>query len=398
MESKLLSVVIPARNEFPNIVHTVHSILNCWEADGFDPKDIEIIIVDNGSREWEDPIWDKSKPATRGTTTYLMPRGIYWARTLRVLYDPICGNHSARNKGARIARGKYVFFSDGHMSYRPGFFKYSIQACEETGGLVHGVIAWMGAYPPSPTGLGYQYTIKLGEEIKGTWGNYLSTQDKWFYIAAQGHCSVMANRKQFLDFGGYPDIHRTYGGGEFYVDMKWWMFGSTVVCEPRAIGYHLASGRGYTYDHNDYIENVLGVSYALGMDDWRERASINWMRRGRKETIDAIMERNEREYADDRIFIQQRRVHTFNDIIKDMPWNRMNKELYGRESGYMTIFHDTWINLLKEAPDRVKDVYRNSKYQRELEKFIEENLVKYIYKRDPKNPIRSFDDNGECLI
>ena len=146
-EDLILSVIIPARNEFPNIVHTVHSILNCWEADGFDPKDIEIIIVNNCSTDYNDPKYDASKPGDRGTTEHLMPRGIYHSRTLRVLYDPIAGNHSARNKGARIARGKYLFFSDAHMSYKPGAFKYGIQACEESKGLVHMAIAWMGAYP-----------------------------------------------------------------------------------------------------------------------------------------------------------------------------------------------------------------------------------------------------------
>lgn len=252
-----LSVIIPCRNEWPNIAHTIHSVFNCWEADGFDPNEIEIIIVDNCS---DDNYWNYPRLGEKGTTTHLMSRGAYYAGRLRVLYDPIAGNHSARNKGAKIAKGKYVFFSDGHMSYRPGCFKYGMKAVDESGGLVHFVIAWMGAYPPAPSGQGYGYTIKLGEEIKGTWNNRAISTTDWFYIAAQGHCSVMANKEQFLNFGGYPDIHRCYGGGEFYTDMKWWMLGSSVVTEPRAIGYHLASGRGYSYHHDDYIHNVLNLS------------------------------------------------------------------------------------------------------------------------------------------
>src|SRR3990167_1465316 len=279
----LLSVIIPARQEFPNIVHTFHSIMNCIEADGIDPKEVEIIIVNNTSEPWNDPKFDWTKPGDRGTVEYLMPRGGYWSRTLRVMYDPIAGNHSARNKGARIARGKYLFFSDAHMSYKPGAFKYGLKACEESGGLVHMAIAWMGGYPIHDSGIGMQYTIKLGEEWKGTWANYRPWSDKWFYIAAQGHCSVFCNRKQFLNYGGYPDVHRTYGGGEFFTNMLWWMYGSTVAVEPRAIGYHLASSRGYSYTHDDYINNVLNCSYALGCDDWRERTYINYVRRCRKD-------------------------------------------------------------------------------------------------------------------
>ena len=49
--------------------------------------------------------------------------GTFFDSTGRPIYDPIAGNHSARNKGAEIARGKYLFFSDAHMAYKPGFFK-----------------------------------------------------------------------------------------------------------------------------------------------------------------------------------------------------------------------------------------------------------------------------------
>lgn len=394
----ILSIVIPARNEFPNIVHTVHSIINCLDGDGFSINDWEIIIVDNGSddngnifcedcgeKEVGDAAWeiDKTKPATRGTTTYLMGRGGYYSGKIRVLYDPIFGNHSARNKGVAIAKGEYVFFSDAHMSYRPGFFKHMIRACKESGGLVHGVIAWMGAYPPHHGGLGYQYTIKLGEEIKGTWAPYCTTDKDWFYIQAQGHCSVMVNRKQFIQFGGYPKYHRTYGGGEFYTDMKWWMFGSCVVVESRAIGYHLASGRGYSYNHDDYIHNVMNIGYALGMDDWLERAYLNWCRNGRREVLDGMMAEAQKEMASDRKFIEKHRKYTFNRLLIEQPWNKLNIAKHGSSSCSLLIFENTWLDLIKGT--KVEKMYEESKYQKQLAEFIDLNLSKYVYKRNTQN-------------
>lgn len=378
----ILSVIIPARNEFPNIVHTIYSILHCWETDGFDPKQLEIIIVDNTSNDDVFP-----SRGTKGTTSYIEGRGMYASGRVRILRDPIAGNHSARNKGADIAKGEYLFFSDAHMAYKPGFFKKILQAVDESGGMVHGGIAWMGAYPSHMNngnlhGVGVQYTIKLGEEIKGTWNNYMVDTNKWFYIPALGHCSVAVKKEQFLNFGGYPKVHRTYGGGEFYINMKWWMFGSTVAVHPQAIGYHLASGRGYSYNHDDYIENVLGVSYALGMDEWRERAYINWMRKGRKEVLDAIMKRNEEEYKEDREFVKRNRKKTFNELLIELPWDKANDKRLGKHYSALSIFHDTWIkNHLREAPQYVQDVYDNSKLQAGLEKFINENLSKYVYKR-----------------
>ena len=376
----LLSVIIPARNEFPNIVHTYHSIMNCIEADGIDPREVEVIIVNNTSEPWNDPKYDWTKPGDRGTVEYLMPRGGYWSRNLRVMYDPIAGNHSARNKGAKIARGKYLFISDAHMSYKPGFFKIMLKTIDETGGLFHGSIAWMGAYPPHDGGVGTQYTIKLGEEIKGTWANYRPWNGDWFYIFGLGHCSVGVRRGQFLAFGGYPDVHRTYGGGEFFVDALWWMMGSSVATHPDAIGYHLASSRGYSYNHDDYIENVLGMSYALGMDDWRERTYINYLRRGRKEVLDKIMERNEKEYAERRDRVLAERKFSFNEILIDRPWDKLNYQKGGTSNSSLLIFHQTWLDLLLKDGGQALDYYKKSKYQKGLEDFILSNLKAHVYK------------------
>lgn len=379
-----LSVIIPARNEFPQVVFTIYSIIHAWEAD-YDPNELEIILVDNCSED-KDP----EKPATRGTTSYLEGRGIFWSRHLRILRDPIAGNHSARNKGAEIARGKYVFFSDAHMSYRPHFFKYMFQAIDESGGMFHAPIGWLGAYPPVPTSIGYQYTIKLGEEIKGTWAQRCLSEEDWFYVPALGHCSVGFLKDQYLDFGGYPKVHRAYGGGEFYIDMKWWMFGSTIVTHPKAIGYHLSAGRGYTYHHDHYMENVLGIAYALGMDDWRERAYLNWLRKRKKETLDEIMKRNEKEYAEERKFVEERRKKTFNEMLVEQPWNKLNEEKFGRSNGGLQILHDTWIDLIYKgipnkdiapAPPHMIEAYENSKHQKALEEFINKHLSEYVYKR-----------------
>lgn len=370
----LLSVVIPARNEFPNIVFTIHSILSVWESDGFSPKDIEIIIVDNCSNDDFFP-----QRGTRGTTSYLEGRGAYYNRFIRVLRDPIAGNHSARNKGAAIALGKYLYFSDAHMSLAPGFFKNILKAVDESGGLVHGSLQFLGAYPPSDSGMGYQYTIKLGEEIKGTWNNR-KVSDNWFYIAAQGHWGLACRRDQFLEFGGYPRVHRCYGGGEFYTDMKWWLFGSTVAVEPKAIGYHLASGRNYSYNHTDYVENVLGIAYALGMDDWRERMYINQLRKHDKKELDTVMARNEKEYATERLFVEYKRIKTFNELIVELPWNKLNEAKHGYSNFGLQILHDTILPLFKEVPQAWK-AYEEGKYQKDLEIFINEKLSEYVYKR-----------------
>jgi glycosyltransferase involved in cell wall biosynthesis len=345
---------------------------------------MEIIIVNNNSTDWTDDKFEARKPGDRGTTAHLLPRGAFWSRKLRVHYDPIAGNHSARNKGAEMARGKYLFFSDAHMAYRPGFFKLMFETLEETGGLFHGAIGWMGAYPPHTSGVGCGYTLKLGEEIKGTWNNYRVSENHWFYIPALGHCSVGVQRKQFLEFGGYPSIHRSYGGGEFYLNMKWWLFGSNVVVHPQAIGYHLSSGRGYSWNHNDYVHNVLNIGYALSMDDWTERAYINWLRHGNKKKLDDMMAEAKIEMAKDREFIEKKRIKSFNDLLVERPWEKMNQELRGHHVGTLLVFHDTWLDLLQDksmSSPQALEFYKNeAKHQKALQEFIWENLDDCVYR------------------
>lgn len=336
------------------------------------PEEFEIIICNNCP---SDSIWPRR--ALGGTVDYLFPRGIYYNHVLKVLYDPIAGNHSTRNKGAKLARGKYVFFSDAHMSYTTGYFQRMIRAINETKGVVHGTIGWLGAYPPAQS-MGYQYTIKLGEEIKGTWNNY-KLDDDYFYIPLQGHCCLGVDRQQFLDFGGYPEYHRCYGGGEFYFDMKWWMFGSRVSVDPGAIAYHLCAPRGYSYSHDDYVHNVFLIAHALGIEDWGERAYLNWLRRSRKEDLDRLWNEAKREAVLDKEFINKKKVASFNELLVERPWDKLNDERYGKHNGSMLIYHDTWLPLIEGTP--AEELYNKSETQKGLEDFINKNLSQYVYKR-----------------
>jgi len=389
MKTPLVSIVIPARNEFPAIVFTVQSIINDLET-FLTPAEYEIIICANATNDWYQE--DQRKRAVLGTVEYLSAMGGYSRRIIRYLLDPIAANHTTRNRGVEMARGKYVFLSDAHMSYKPGYFKRMIQTIDETGGLVHSAIGWLGAYPVERAN-GMAYTIKLGEEIKGTWNNYAITKDDWFYVPAQGHCCLGFLRDQFLKFKGYPEYHRCYGGGEFYLDMKWWLFGSNVVVEPRAVGYHLRSRRGYDYNYNDYIHNVLAIGIALGMDDWAERAYISWSRKSRPEVIEKLWEEAKEETVQDRKFIEENRIKTFNELIVEKPWEKMNLKKCGTKINSVMIFHNTWLKELYEgipkkgkppAPEHVIKMYENSDIQKNLDKFIKEKLSDCIYKPETK--------------
>jgi len=372
MSNITLSVVIPARNEFPHVVFTIYSILHAWKSSGFGMKEIELILVDNCSDDNKYP-----QRGTGGTTSYLEGRGGYFNRIIRIVRDPIAGNHSARNTGAKIARGKYLYFSDAHVALDPFFFKHILETIEKNGGLVFGSLQTMGAYPPTDSSMGFQYTWKLGDECRETWANYKLADTPW-YIIGQGAWGMGVKREEFEKYRGYEFYHKTYGG-EFYITSKWWMLGSTVMVDPKAIGYHLGAGRGYSYHHLDYVENILNLLYALGADDWRERTYINYLRSKNKADLDRIMVDGARVYEGDRKWIAKHRKYTFNDLLVKRPWEQKNIKLYGKSNCGISIFHWSELDLISQNPIAMEG-YRNSKLQKQLHTFITENLSQYIYR------------------
>jgi glycosyltransferase involved in cell wall biosynthesis len=357
-----VSVIISARNEFPNIVHTVHAIINDLET--FLSRDeFEIIIVDNGSTD--ELSW-----------RFLAERGVYYHRTVRILFDPIMGNVSARNKGAKIAKGKYIFFSDAHMSYRIGSFKAMVDALEKYGGIVHPSVQWMGGYDPS--GRSYQYSIKLGEKIWGTWNN-LQISENPFYIPISGHCCLGVEREQFLKWGGYNPFFRCYGGGEVYLDMKWWMIGSSVMVVPQAVGYHLSAGRGYFYMQDDFIHNMMLLAQALGADAMAERVYLRYLAKVgvSSEKITKLRDEARNEALQDALELVPRVSKTFYECITDRPWDERNIALHGKASSGILIYDRTWTESLSGD---ARAIFDSSPLQAELQKLIDGQWSQWVYK------------------
>lgn len=361
--SKQVSVVISARNEFPNIVHTIHAIINDLET-FLSPDEFEIIIADNGSQD-------------RDSWRFVQERGLYYHGQVKIYHDPLMGNVTSRNKAARkVATGKWLFFSDAHMSYRIGSFKAMIDTLEKYGGIVHPAVQWMGGYDPSEPS--YQYTIKLGEKIWGTWNRALLSRTIPFYIPVCGHCCLGVSRQEFLDFGGYNDYFRCYGGGELYLDLKWWMMGKSVMSVPTAIGYHLSAGRGYSFKQDDLIHNMMLMSLALGADAMAERVYIRYLNKAgvNKPKLLEMYEDAKREAGSDRATLLPRTQMSFYDTIVNRPWDKRNLELHGKASSFVGVYDTTWI---RELTGEAATLLETSPLQAELRKLIDTHLKDYVY-------------------
>lgn len=359
-----ISIVISARNEFPNIAHTVHSIISDLEIAGYgykagEPPKFEIIIADNGSEDRTVEFFTYSKSYSSPSGLERSPRGMITNGYLKYVFDPIMGNVSARNTGTRWARGKYLFFCDAHIALRPGTFTHMIEAIDKYGGIVHPVIEWMGAYPPKG---GYQYSLKLGEKFWGTW-NRLKVSDEPFFIPMSGHCMLGMLRQQFLDFHGYNDFFRVYGGGETYLDLKWWMFGSNSVVVPKAMVYHLSAGRGYSYKMDDLIHNMALSAYLIGGMKWWERILITYINKPgtNHEYVKKLCNEALEEGKDDRDFILANQKLEFETVLGAKPWDIGNDKVFGKHLSSMVVFED-WLERLTD-PEAL-EIFKNSQYQK----------------------------------
>lgn len=325
-----VSIIIGARNEYPQVAMTIGNLMEDMHNSGIDKW--EIILMDNGSLddtsiffEWKHtraPTFKKYLgyvPATArsGRKSYIhSPRGLVHEGYLRIFYDPVYSNVGTRNKGVLKARYKNVIFSDAHIIVRPGTIRSVVSTLIKNKGIVHAPIGWMGASCYNHQA-GYQYSYKVGEKIWGTWNKSRISEDKAFYIPLCGHAFLAVRRDEFLETRGYPYAQRVYGGGEPYLDTKYWMLGKTSMMDPNALVYHLSAGRGYNWHNGDLIHNMFLVSEILGGEEWSDRILITYLnKRGAdNDYIRSLHAEALEEAKEDKRWLNKHKKHTFEEVL-----------------------------------------------------------------------------------
>lgn len=110
MDEKLVSVIIPAYNIEDYIGRCLDSIISQTY------KNLEIIVVDDGSRDYTGEILDNYAKKDR---------------RIKVIHKENGGVSSARNKGIEAAEGDYIGFIDGDDLIEPGMYKTLVDLLEE---------------------------------------------------------------------------------------------------------------------------------------------------------------------------------------------------------------------------------------------------------------------------
>jgi len=126
-----ISVVICTRNRADLLAKAIASIIG----QDFPRRDLEIIVVDNGSS-------DHTPEAVRSLQA---------AGAIRYIREEQIGLCIARNRGWRAAHGRYIAFFDDDAIAQPGWLKTVRQAFESApgAGVIGGPVApiWEGARP-----------------------------------------------------------------------------------------------------------------------------------------------------------------------------------------------------------------------------------------------------------
>ncbi len=358
-----VSIVIGARNEEKTLPMTVTSLMEDMASSGI--TRYEIILQDNGSEDETSRFfaWKPEEKGLRWKYVY-SPRGMVNEGKLRIFYDPICSNVGTRNKGVGHAKYENIIFSDAHIIVRPNTVFNIIETLINNGGIVHAPIAWMGASPEN-NDAGYQYSYKVGEKIWGTW-NKIKVADTPFFIPLCGHAFMAVKKAEFLRYRGYPLAQRVYGGGEPYLDTKYWMLGSTSMMDPRCMVYHLSAGRGYNWHNDDLLHNMLLVSYILGGQKWLDRILITYLNKAGIDRvfIHSLAEEAKKEGEEDRVWLEEHKRYSFEEVLgidktgpseEDWwcttctkrgyaephvmrPWDRLNDMRHGTHRSYVQEF------------------------------------------------------------
>jgi glycosyltransferase involved in cell wall biosynthesis len=345
-----VSVIVRCRNEYPIILNTINMFLNEIELHGFIP---EIIVVDNMSDD--------------SGADILEDRFRRWVRhgILKVVrYDEKPSTWNAINAGYEHATGDVIFVADAHVSLKIGSLKYLVDGILEHKGLWHSAVQLWGDTERIKR---YQYDIRLAERFWGDACQFLPPGEdgsRPYEIPLAGACLFGFHPEEARDFSLYDEAFGTYGGGEPYLCMKWWMYGSKVWIDPRSLCRHafglkprwvkvnrrkttrnlvytrggelkremfppdefLAYNAGYRLGNLEFYWGFMLAAYLLGGSEWLDHIFNKFCQKNRdhgglRTLYKEVIECGEKGRAE----ITSRQKISLNELIANPPWKSCGK-------------------------------------------------------------------------
>jgi hypothetical protein len=183
-------------------------------------------------------------------------------------------------------------------------------------------------------------------------------------IPMAGACLFAVSRAQIEDFGLYDKNFGPYGGGEPYLCLKWWMYGSSVIMEPRGLVRHafglkptwkpvrrertsrnevylktgkitrnlkpgdeyLSYSAGYAVGNEELYTNFMLAAFLVGGEEWLNVAGESFAKKVRdQEMIPRIKSNVMRMASKDREEIKSKTRIGLNALLCNPPWKSCSR-------------------------------------------------------------------------
>ncbi|MBU3143983.1 glycosyltransferase family 2 protein [Clostridium sp. CF012] len=209
-----VSIIIPCKNEVNNIKWTIDSLL-----ESKNHLKCEIVVIDDAS--------------TDGSTDFLksyISEDKY--RDIILINTNNIGAAAARNMGAKVAKGKYLFFFDAHVKVPDMWADNLINTLEKSkASLVAPCIADITNISSSGYGLTWN------DEFKVTW--FSKKPKEGDEIPLAGGAALGITREAFDKIGGFDHLFQVWGREDEEICLKAWLYGYRIVINPDVIVQHL---------------------------------------------------------------------------------------------------------------------------------------------------------------
>ena len=225
-----ISIIIPCKNEMNNIKWTIDSLLKSKNNLKY-----EVIVVDDAS--------------TDGSTEFLKAQisGEKYRDIILIKTNNI-GVAAARNMGASVAKGKYLFFFDAHIKVPDKWADNLINTLiKAKASLVAPCISDI----TNISSAGYGQT--WNDEFKITW--FSKKPKEGDEIPLAGGAALGITREAFNKIGGFDHLFKVWGREDEEICLKAWLYGYRIVINPDVIVQHLFR------ESHPYKVTVVNVTY-----------------------------------------------------------------------------------------------------------------------------------------
>lgn len=301
----MLNVLVPARNEFPQALWTIYSIID--DIPTYIPH--HVTLVCNGSSQ-----------ETQQEIEWLQSATLCRKGKLDIVDTPACHPQKACDAIIKDRNLKgYILFADAHIAVKHGTIPEMMNLAGNGAGMVHCPMLYLGDVYAGSKLYGYKDPLKRG----WTW-----QKPENGLISSGGFAFCMTTVKHWLKIGGLQEpLRQGCGGGETLADMKTWMFNSKVAVASDGLFYHYARRRGYRWTMGEFYWNQLVARYVLDGAESMRLYNCGFAYPQNEEILQEIVEKARKH----RRFIQENAKFTLQEVLKAEPWNSLH--IGARHSG-----------------------------------------------------------------